>query len=54
MLKFSCQFSEGIRIVKIRKVATESLGFGIRGGKQNIALRHVNQLENAQNLETHK
>ncbi|CAB4017971.1 harmonin-like isoform X3, partial [Paramuricea clavata] len=27
--------SEGIRIVKIRRVATESLGFGIRGGKEH-------------------
>ena len=26
-------FSEGIRIVKIQKVASESLGVGLRGGK---------------------
>ena len=31
-------YSEGIRIVKIRKVASESLGFGIRGGKEKFML----------------
>ncbi|XP_028411176.1 harmonin-like isoform X2 [Dendronephthya gigantea] len=35
MSKIPLPPSEGIRIVKIRRVATESLGFGIRGGKEH-------------------